>query len=92
VEAPLVESAAGRNDFAFLTYYGFIAAAQTQKPILEQLAREIKAIVEEPEMTQWLNGQAIFPQIRMLSEFDVYIRAEMDRMAPVVKATSARGN
>jgi tripartite-type tricarboxylate transporter receptor subunit TctC len=92
VEAPTVESATGLKDFAFSTYYGFVAATQTPKPILEQLAREIKAIVEEPEMTQWLNGQAIFPQIRMLSEFDAYIKAEMDRMAPVVKATGARGN
>ena len=92
VEAPTVESAAGLKDFAFSTYYGFVAAAQTPKPILEQLAREIKAIVEEPEMTQWLTGQAIFPKIRMFSEFDAYIKAEMDRMAPVVKATGARGN
>jgi tripartite-type tricarboxylate transporter receptor subunit TctC len=43
-------------------------------------------------MTQWLTGQAIFPKIRMFSEFDAYIKAEMDRMAPVVKATGARGN
>ncbi len=33
-------------------------------------------------MTQCLTGQAIFPKIRMLSEFDTYIKAEMDRMAP----------
>jgi hypothetical protein len=48
--------------------------------------------VEELEMTEWLNGKAIFPKIRMLSEFDAYIKAEMERMAPAVKATDARGN
>ncbi|MFN2643842.1 MAG: tripartite tricarboxylate transporter substrate-binding protein [Burkholderiales bacterium] len=92
VDAPTVESAAGLKDFSFSTYYGFVAAAQTPKPIVEQLGRDIKAIVEEPEMTQWLNSQAIYPKIRMGSEFDAYIKAEMDRMAPVVKATGARGN
>jgi tripartite-type tricarboxylate transporter receptor subunit TctC len=49
-------------------------------------------MIEDPELTQWLNGQAIFPTIRLGSEFDAYIKAEMDRMAPVVKATGARGN
>lgn len=92
VEAPTVESAAGLDNFAFSTYYGFVAAAQTPKPVLEQLARTIRTIVEEPDMTQWLTGQAIFPRVRMFSEFDAYIKAEMERMAPVVKATGARGN
>ena len=92
VEAPSVEAAAGLPDFNFSTYYGFVVAAGTPKPILEQLGREIKAVVEEPEMTQWLNGQAIYPRIRMGAEFDAYIKAEMDRMAPVVKATGAKAN
>jgi tripartite-type tricarboxylate transporter receptor subunit TctC len=92
LNVPTVENAGGLDDFSFTTYYGFVAAAQTPKPILEQLGREIKAMVEEPEVTQWLNGQAIFPRIRMGSEFDAYIKAEMERMAPVVKATGAKGN
>jgi tripartite-type tricarboxylate transporter receptor subunit TctC len=92
LDVPTVEHAALLNDFDYTTYYGFVVAAQTPRPIIEQLAREIKATVEEPKITAWLTGQAIYPRFRPLSEFDAYVKSEMQRMAPVVKATGARRN
>ena len=34
-----------------------------------------------------LAEQGITPRLRLLGDFDAYVKSEMDRLAPVVKAT-----
>jgi tripartite-type tricarboxylate transporter receptor subunit TctC len=92
IQVPSVEQAAGLPGFEYMTYYGYVAPANTPKPILQQLRTAIQSAAEDKDLREKFNAQAIFPKDRGPAEFDVYIHAELERMAPIVKATGAKAN
>jgi tripartite-type tricarboxylate transporter receptor subunit TctC len=78
---------AGVPSFDFSTWFGFVAPAKTSPQILDTLARAIKATVEEPAERQKLAEQGVMPRVMLLREFDGFIKAEIDRLGPVAKAS-----
>jgi tripartite-type tricarboxylate transporter receptor subunit TctC len=74
------------------TWYGFVAPAKTPRPILEQLARALKRSSEDREVRDKFSGQGIVPRDLALEEFDAYIRADVERLGPLIKAIGAKAN
>jgi tripartite-type tricarboxylate transporter receptor subunit TctC len=85
LEAPSVNEA-GVPGFEYSTWFGFVAPGKVPAPILEQLARTIQGIAEEKETLEKFRAQGVVPRILILDKFDAYISAELDKLAPVVKA------
>jgi tripartite-type tricarboxylate transporter receptor subunit TctC len=85
LEAPSV-SDAGVPGFEYSTWFGFVAPAKVPAPILEQLARTIQGVAEEKDTLEKFRAQGVVPRVLTLGSFDAYISAEMEKLAPVVKA------
>lgn len=76
-------------DYEYSTWYGFLASAKTPKPILETLNRAIVEVSEDPELKSKIVAQGISPTLKAMADFDAHIRAEMDRLRPVLEAIAA---
>ncbi len=92
IEVPSVEEAAGLPGFQYATYYGFVAPAKTPRPIIEQLSREIRQVTADKALTDKFAAQAIFPRDLGSADFDAFIRADLERIGPVIKAIGATAN
>ncbi len=92
LELPSVEEAAGLPGFQYATYYGFVAPAKTPRPIIDQLSREIRLVTADKTLRDKFAAQAIFPRDLGPAEFDAFIRADLDRIGPVIKAIGATAN
>jgi tripartite-type tricarboxylate transporter receptor subunit TctC len=78
-------------DYEFSTWYGFLASSKTPKPIIETLNRAILEVSEDPELKERIIAQGITPQRKSLDAFGAHIRAEMDRLRPVLESINAGG-
>ena len=76
-------------DYEFSTWYGFLASSKTPKPIIETLNRAILEVSEDPELKERIIAQGITPQRKSLDAFGAHIRAEMDRLKPVLESINA---
>ncbi len=92
IEVPSVEEAAGLPGFQYATYYGFVAPAKTPRPIIEQLSREIRQVTSDKALTDKFAAQAIFPRDLGPADFDAFIRADLERIGPVIQAIGATAN
>lgn len=82
-------SEAGVRGIEFGTWFGFVAPAKTPPQVLNTLANAIKAVQQDPAERQKLTDQGITPRLMMLGEFDAYIKTEIDRLGPLVKAVAS---
>jgi tripartite-type tricarboxylate transporter receptor subunit TctC len=90
-EVPTV-SESGIPGYESSTWYGFIAPARTPRPILEQLARALQQTSEEKETRDKFAAQGIVARDVALETFDAYIRADVEKLAPLIKSIGARAN
>lgn len=90
IEVPTARDAAN-VDYEYTTWYGFIASSKTPKLILETLNRAIAEVSEDPELKSKIVAQGISPKLKAMADFDAHIRAEMDRLRPVLDAIAASG-
>ena len=91
-DVPTVAEAADLPGFQYGTWYGLIAPAQTPRPVLELLAREIQQAGEQPDVRERMSGQGMLPRRMTLEEFDGFIRAEIDKLGRIVRASGAKAN
>ena len=83
-------SEAGLPNYQFATWFGFVAPAKLPPQIASQLARTMKAVLDDPTLAKKFAEQGLNPRFLMLQEFDAYIKSEMDRLGPIVKASGAQ--
>ncbi|MCW5684921.1 MAG: tripartite tricarboxylate transporter substrate binding protein [Pseudolabrys sp.] len=84
IAAPSVSSA-GIPGYEYNTWFGFLAPAQTPKPILERLATALQAAVNDPTVKKKLAGLSITPRTLLLRDFDNYIEADVKKQEKIVK-------
>ena len=78
--------------FEFSTWFGFVAPAKTPAHVLRTLARSLQSSVEDPQIRAYLLEQGVTARMLPLGEFDSYIKSEIERLRPVVKASGVREN
>lgn len=91
-DVPTVAEAADLPGFEYGTWYGLIAPSQTPRPLLEIIAREIQHANEQPDVRERMSGQGMLPRRMVLEEFDGFVRAEIDKLGRIVKASGAKAN
>ncbi len=90
-EVPTAQEA-GLKGFEYAIWYAFVAPAKVPGPILEQLAREVRAAGDAPEIREKMIAQGLIPRFIGTREFDAYIKAEIDKLGDVVRASGAKAN
>ncbi len=82
----------GFPGFEFDLWYGMMAPAKTPKPVLDQVSREMKRILDSPDIRERMAEQGVVPRSSTPEEFDKFLRLEVERLGKVVKASGARAN
>lgn len=91
LEVPSARDAAG-IDYEYGTWYGFLAPAKAPQAVLDILSRNMRQIADDKDVREKYRAQGVLPRTIALREFDAYIKADMDKLGPVVKASGAKAN
>ena len=83
-EVPTVDEA-GLKGYEAGSWYGIAAPANTPRPIIERLNREIVAVVKSKDMQDRLINEAVHPIGSTPEEFAAHIKLEFERMARVLR-------
>jgi tripartite-type tricarboxylate transporter receptor subunit TctC len=83
---------AGFADSDFTFWIGVFAPAKTPKEIVDKLNREIAAAVASPAVKEKLGKLGVEAMTMPASEFDAYVRKEVERYGAFVKATGMKAN
>ncbi len=67
------------------TWLGWFAPAKTPQPIIQQIAQEIKNVLQDPEMNEFLTTSGFRPDGRNPSDFDKFVKSESKRIEAVLK-------
>jgi tripartite-type tricarboxylate transporter receptor subunit TctC len=78
-------------DYRNATWYGFLAPGKTPPAVLRALYDVIAEAGKDPELQEKIRVQGITPRNIGLRDFDLHIRNDMARLAPLL-ATIARSN
>ncbi len=89
--APSVKDVLG-VDYFFSNWNGIVAPAKTPAPILEKVARALQEIAQGDDIRERYRALGLIPRVITLREFDAYIKADMDKLAPIIKAVGAKAN
>jgi tripartite-type tricarboxylate transporter receptor subunit TctC len=83
---------AGVPGYEATIWLGVMAPAGTPKEIIDKLNAEIGKVVSRPDVKQAWAKQGAVPMLMSPSEFDRYLRADIEKWAEVVKVAGARVN
>ena len=88
-EVPTVAEA-GVPGYEATIWLGVMAPAATPKPIVDQLNAEIVRIMNRPDVKEAWARQGAVPMPMNPSEFDKYLRADIEKWAHVVRVSGAK--
>jgi tripartite-type tricarboxylate transporter receptor subunit TctC len=83
---------AGVAGYEATIWLGIMAPAGTPKPIIEKLNAEIQKIINRPEVKAAWEKQGAVPMAMSPTEFDKYLRADIEKWAKVVQVSGAKVN
>jgi tripartite-type tricarboxylate transporter receptor subunit TctC len=89
VEVPSTREAAG-IDYEYTAWFGLLAPARVPATTLAQLSRAVRQAQEHPDIKAEFAKLGLSSRDVPLAEFDAYVRADMDKLGPFVKASGAR--
>ncbi len=76
----------GVPDVVVTSWYGLLAPAGTPPDVVEQLAKDAKAFLNQPAVLESLNAQGLIESTMTPAAFGAYIRKETATWAGVIKA------
>lgn len=83
---------AGVPNYEATIWLGIMAPAGTPKEIVEKLNAEIGRVVARADVKDAWAKQGAVPMVMTATEFDKYLRADIDKWAEVVKLSGAKVN
>lgn len=84
-ELPTMQEA-GVKGYESATWYGVLAPAATPAKVVNQLNREIVAILREPELNERLSREGAEPVGNAPKEFRAFIQSEIEKWRKVIRA------
>ncbi|HEX6065065.1 MAG TPA: tripartite tricarboxylate transporter substrate binding protein [Longimicrobiales bacterium] len=81
---------AGIAGYSATSWNGMLAPAGVPAPIVKRLNEEFNRIIREPDMRKKMLGNGYEPVGGTPGQFGEHIKAEIEKWAPVVKATGVR--
>jgi len=88
-EVPTIDEA-GVPGYEAGIWLGLMAPAGTPHAVLERLNTEVNKIISAPEVREAWNKQGAVPMGMSIEDFGKFMRAEIAKWAPVVKATGMK--
>jgi len=82
----------GVPGFEFNLWIGVLAPAQIPKALKESIAAEFARVLALPDVKERMQGLGAVPHALATNKFDAFIRAEVEKLAAVIKASGARAN
>ncbi len=89
LEVPSTREAAGIN-YEYTAWFGLLAPSKVPPAVLDQLSRAVRSSQEHPDIKAEFAKLGLSARNVPLAEFDAYIRTDMDKLGPFVKASGAR--
>ncbi len=80
----------GVPGFETQSWYGLVAPAGIPKPVLDQLATEVAAAINAPEVKKNLTDIGLVPAAHGPQQFAEHIQAETAKYAKVIKAANVK--
>ena len=77
---------AGLPTYKYDAWFGIMAPAQTPRPIVEKVNKDVAAILAAPDLVERLAKQGSVPAPNTPAEFDAVIKADAERFAKVLAA------
>jgi tripartite-type tricarboxylate transporter receptor subunit TctC len=77
-------------DYEYTAWFGLLAPSKVSPAILEQLSRAVRIAQEHPDIKAEFAKLGLSARSVPLAQFDAYIRADMDKLGPFVKASGAK--
>ena len=81
---------AGLPGFAYDLWSGLFAPANTPRPIIDQINKEVARIMNLPDIREQLLSQGLVHRPNTPEEFDRFVRAEIDKLSKVAKVAGIR--
>ena len=69
-----------------------MAPSKVPRAVVERLAREVNEITAMPEVQQKMSQQGLVAKQVVLEKFDAYIKAEIQKLGVLVKASGAKAD
>ena len=76
-------SESGVPDFEVIAWWGLLAPAKTPAPVVNRLNREMRAVLEIPEIRRQLVDQGMDPAAGTPEEFGALIKADMEKWGAI---------
>lgn len=83
---------AANVDYEYSTWYGIFAPAKVPAATLELLSRTIAQAGEEQDLKERYRKLGLLSRKMALRDFDAFIKADIEKLAPVIKASGAKAN
>jgi tripartite-type tricarboxylate transporter receptor subunit TctC len=83
---------AGVKGYVASTWYGLVAPAGTARPIVLHLNAEVVSLLKRPDVRERLLADGAEPVGNSPEAFAVYIKAEIERWARVIRAAGIRAD
>lgn len=80
----------GIKGFELAVWVGAYAPGGTPKPVRERLQRELRAIINEPDITKRMHDQGQVPIGNTPDEFQANYQADMPKWADLIRASGAK--
>jgi tripartite-type tricarboxylate transporter receptor subunit TctC len=69
---------------------GLFAPANTPRPVIDQINKEIARIMNLPDIKERLLSQGLVHRANTPDEFDRFVRAEIEKLSKVASAAGIR--
>jgi tripartite-type tricarboxylate transporter receptor subunit TctC len=80
----------GLPGFEVIAWWGMLAPAKTPRPLVDRLNREVRALLEVPEIRRALVDQGMDPAPGTPEEFGALIKADMDKWGEIGRRLGVR--
>lgn len=76
--------------FEFDTWYGLFAPGTTPRPLVGRISSDVVRLLNSPEVRDRMAVRGAVPKPSTPIEFDKFVRAEVDKLARIVKAAGVK--
>ena len=80
----------GYPELISYSWFGLSAPARTPAPIIERIAREMQLVLKLPDVVKRWEEIGAESSTKTPAEYGAFVKAELEKWTPVVKASGAK--
>jgi len=89
-DVPTVAETTGLKGYEASNWYGMVAPADTPKPVIHRLHKDLTAVLNSPEVRDTLLSRGIETVVSTPEEFTAYIKSETTKWNKVIRAANLK--